>query len=281
MSPSGSLLRLSLVLATLTTPMAAQIEFPAPSPHGVVEQRVGITDLTIDYSRPSMKGREIFGGLVPYGDVWRTGANAPTKLTLSTAATVGGHSLEAGTYALFTIPGEDEWTIILSDQTEIWGSMGYDQSKDVARFSVPSESLAKPVESFTVGVDALRDESAEIYLAWDTTRVAIPLTVDTVGPVLAQLSEVMAGDGEKKPWHQAAAFYLEHDQDLSQALEWAEAAVDANPNAYWSMHLKARILAELGRKDAAKETAKASRDLAEKSGNPDYVRLNEKLIAEL
>lgn len=282
MFPVSTSLRLFAFGCLVTAAAAvAQVSFPAPSPHSTLKQRVGITDLEVIYSRPSMRGREIYGGLVPYGAVWRTGANQPTTLTLDTAATIGGKPVGAGTYALFTIPGGDEWTIILSNQTDIWGAMGYDAAKDVVRFAVSPQPLAEEVETFTIGIGDLRDESAKLFLDWEHTRVAIPIEVDTVGPVLAQLETVMRGEGGTKPWHQAAAFYFDHGQDLGQALEWIDAAVAENPKAYWSLYLKARILAKLGKPDAARETAAASRAIAEESGNPDYVRLNDELVAGL
>jgi hypothetical protein len=259
----------------------AQVEFPAASPAATLKQRVGLTDFEITYSRPSVRGREIFGGLVPFGEVWRTGANAPSKLTLSTPARFGGAEVPAGTFALFSIPGKDSWTVIVSRQTEVWGAMGYDSAQDVARIKIAPERLDAPVESFMFGFDDLREESATLFLAWHDTRISIPLEVESTPIVMARIDEVMASDAERKPWHQAAAYYYDHEADPAKALAWSTRAVEANPQAYWSMHLRAKILARLGEEQLAAEAARASLESARAAGNSDYVRLNEDLLASL
>src|SRR5690606_6138336 len=145
-------LRSLAALAALAFAAAAraQIDFPAASPRAVVKQTVGLTEIEIDYSRPSAKGREIFGGIVPYGEVWRAGANAPTTIELSEDAKLGGENIPAGKYALYAIPGEDKWTIIVYGSTELWGSYGYDSANDVARFDVEPQSLGRHVETLTI-----------------------------------------------------------------------------------------------------------------------------------
>ncbi len=267
----------------LSAPSAAfsQLEFPAASPLTTLQQRVGLTDIELTYSRPSMKEREVFGELVPYGEVWRTGANAPTKMTFSTPVVLEGTEVPAGTYALFTIPGEHEWTIILSGQTDLWGAMGYDPAQDVARFEVPVLVLEQPVETFTIGFDALRDESALLYLDWATTRAAIDLEVEYVDDLAKDIAEFMASEAERKPYLQAARFYMDHGFDTEKALDWVQSALEQNPNAYWARYLEAQVLAKLGRTSEALEAARASMAGAAEQGNPDYVKLNEDLIASL
>lgn len=161
-----------LSLAVLAS---AQPNKPAPSPHQTVTQVVGTTAVTVDFSRPGVKGREIFGGLVPFGTVWRTGANASTKVKLAGDAVIGGLEVPAGEYALYTIPGEQEWTIILSKDTGLWGSGGYDEANDLGRFVAAPAPLEDAVESFTIGFDTFLDYKATMFLAWDHTRVEFPI----------------------------------------------------------------------------------------------------------
>lgn len=170
-------LTLAAACLSMTFAASAQNNGPAPSPHSVLTQVVGTTEVTIDYSRPSAKGRKVFGGIVPMGAVWRTGANKPTAITFSKDVVVGGKDVPAGSYALFTIPGENEWTIIIYSTTEGWGAFSYDQAKDFARFTAKPTKLGQMAESFAIGIDHLRDDSAIINLDWDHTRVSFPIEV--------------------------------------------------------------------------------------------------------
>lgn len=277
-------LSVGAILIASAMPIHAQINFPAASPAATVKQVVGLTNFEIEYSRPSVKGREIFGGLVPYGEVWRTGANAPTKITFSDSVELGGEKIPAGTYALYTIPTKDEWTVIVYGSTEGWGSIGYDQSKDVARVKAKPTKLDHAVESFTIGIDALRNDSAVLYLDWDHTRVAVPIKVPTNERVMSQIDSL-----KDKPEFQnpntlfgAASYYHESGYNLPQALAWVTAAVEKNENpAFWMYARKARIEVDLGKKDAAMASAKTTLDLATKAGNGDYQKIARDIIASL
>lgn len=266
------------------TAPAPKIDFPAASPGATLKQRVGLTDVEISYSRPSAKGRKIFGGLVPYGQVWRTGANSATKLTFSTAVKLNGTEVPAGTYELFTIPGAAEWTVIVHKNMSQWGAYAYDQKNDVARIKAAPVAAPSPVETFSIGLSDLRDESATLYLTWENTLVPVKLEVDFVSKIVPQIEAVMASDAAKKPYLQAAIFYLDHDLDLKKAAGWFDAAIAAQPDAFYVFYHQARLLAKQGNKDAALVAARHSIELATKAGGVaagEYTRLNEALIASL
>lgn len=270
----------ALFLAAGLSAQAPKLEFPAPSPAASVKQRVGITDIELSYNRPSMKGRKIFGGLVPYGEVWRTGANTATKLTFSTDVKLGGANVPAGSYALYTIPGADEWTVILNKVTGQWGAYQYDAANDLVRIKAQPVALANPVETFGIGFADLRDNSATMYLTWEKVRVPVKLEIDTVGLILPRLQAAMAGEG-KKPYFSAAMFYYDNNLDLKQALEWMNAAVAEQPDAMWMVYRKGLILAKLGDKAGAIAAAKQSMEMAQKAQGgikDEYIRLSQALI---
>lgn len=258
---------------------APKVEFPAPSPAGTLKQRVGLTDIEVAYSRPGMKGRQIFGSLVPFGTVWRTGANAATKITFSTPVKLNGAEVPAGSYALYTIPGEDEWTIILNKGVGKSGTQ-YDEKEDVVRFKATPAQLAEQVESFLIQFDQIRDESAVLYLIWDHTLVPIKVELDLTSKLVPQIEAVMASDAKQKPYYQAAMFYYDHGLDLAKASKWVDAAI-AQRDAHYIEYLKARILAKLGDKDGAIAAAKRSTELAIKAKDTGYVKMNEDLISSL
>lgn len=286
--PVLALLAAGSVLATglfAQTPAAPKLEFPAPSPAATLKQRVGITDITVEYSRPSMRGRKIFGGLEPYGAVWRTGANSATKVTFSTELKFGGKPVPAGTYALYSIPGETEWTVILNSAPG-WGSYGYDSAKDVARVTVKPIRLPNAMETMAIGFSNLRPNGATMYIAWENTRVPVELEMDIVGTLVPKIEEVMASDAKEKPYFDAAMFYYENNLDLNKAAAWVDAGLAANPNAFWMIYRKGLILAKKGDKAGAAAAAQKSKELALASKQPqslkdEYVRLNDALLASV
>lgn len=284
--PSTLVLAVSLASAsaTLAQSAAPQLQFPAASPAATVKQRVGITDIEITYARPSKKGREIFGGLVPWNQVWRTGANNAPKITFSTDVTLNGHKVPAGTYELFTIPGQNEWTVIVHKNMSQWGSYNYDAANDVLRFQAKPAATEKTVETFAIGFNDLRDESATLYFAWDKVRVPVQVTVDVKGTLIPQIEAAMAAEGGRKPYFQAAMFYFDHNIDLKKAGEWMDAALAQRDDMFWGHYHRARLHAATGNKDAARASAAKSIEIARKAGGPvadEYVRLNEALVASL
>jgi hypothetical protein len=247
---------------------------------------VGLTDIEIVYSRPGLKGRKVFGGLEPYGVVWRTGANNPTKITFSTAAKIGGKDVPAGSYGLYSIPGETEWTVIINRIGEKdWGAYSYQEANDVARVKVKPVALAQPVETFTIDFNDIKTESATLNLIWEKTRVPVKVEVDVVGKLRPELEAVMAGNAEKKPYFNAAMFYYENGGDLKKALEWMEAGLKEQPAAFYMVYRKGLILAKMGNKAGALAAAKASKEAAARDNRTslrdEYIRLNDMLIASL
>lgn len=260
---------------------APAVQFPKASPPALVREQVGLTTVEVAYSRPGAKGRKVFGGLIPYGEVWRTGANEATKITFSTDVTFGGEPVPAGTYALFTIPGESEWTVILNSDTEQWGSYGHQAEKDVAAVTAAVTALAQPVETFAISLRDLRGSTATLTLDWEKTRVSVPLETNLVEVLVPQIEAAMAGDGEPKPYFQAAMFYYEHDVDLTKAIEWMDQALAAQPDAVWMVYRRGLILAALGETEAAIEAAHRTVELAGQQPGElgaEYKRLGEALL---
>ncbi|WP_438480146.1 DUF2911 domain-containing protein [Oleiharenicola lentus] len=266
-------------------PAAPKLEFPQASPAGTIKQRVGITDIEVNYSRPSMKGRTIFGGLEAWGKVWRTGANSATKITFSTPVKFGGSDVPAGSYALFTIPEKTEWTVILNKVTGQWGAYTYDEKNDVVRVKAKPVALPLPIETFTITFNHLKDSSALLELAWEKTLVPVKIEVDVVTSLVPQIEAAMtAADVKPGTYVQAAMFYYENNLDLKKAASWMDAAIAAQPKAYYLVYRKALILEKLGDKAGATATAQASLKAAnEDTGaiKDEYVRLNETLLTRL
>jgi hypothetical protein len=277
---SSLVLASGLMFASGLSAQTPKVDFPSASPACTLKQHVGLTDIEIVYSRPGAKGRAIFGGLVPYGEVWRTGANASTKISFSTLVKLNGMEVPAGKYALYTIPGEKEWTVILSKDTSLSGASGYNPTNDLVRFKVTPVQLAEHIETFTIEFNNIRDDSATLNLAWEKTVVPIKLELELVSQLVPQIEAVMAAPGQKKPYYQAAMFYYDHGQDLQKASKWVDAAI-AEREAHYIVYLKARILAKLGDKEGAIAAAKRSTELAIKAKDTGYVKLNEDLISSL
>ena len=260
-----------------------KLEFPQASPPAIVKQRVGLTDIEIEYARPGVKGRKIFGELVPFGEVWRTGANTATKLTFSTDVKFGGQAVPAGAYALVTIPDKAEWTVVLNKVTGGWGAYAYDEKNDLVRVKVKPVALNDMVETMTIGVNEVRDATATLTIDWDKTRVPVHIETDVVATLLPQIKTAMAAEG-KKPYLQAAMFYYEHDQDLKQALVWVDEALKETPDAPWIAYRRGLILEKMGDKKGALAAAQQSLELAEKKGGAvgtEYKRLSSAMIARL
>jgi hypothetical protein len=260
----------------------AQIELPAPSPTATFSQKVGLTDVEIIYSRPGVKGRKIFGELVQYGEIWRTGANSATKITFSDPVKLGGMDLAAGSYALFTIPGEDEWVVIFNTKANQSGTGQYKEEEDALRLKIKPVKHGHIHETFTISIDDVRNTSASINLVWETTQVKIPLEVDIDERVMAAIDRAL--NVNPNDYYQAALYYRDSGRDLDQALEWMNKALAAreergNP-AFWMYRQKALLLADMKNYKDAVATATTSLELAKKAGNMDYVRMNEASITE-
>ncbi|MBT5902257.1 MAG: DUF2911 domain-containing protein [Opitutaceae bacterium] len=286
-SSAFRLVRLGLIAALAASPALAQnqINFPAPSPSATVKQTVGLTNIEINYSRPAAKGRQVFGGLVQYDQVWRTGANESTKITFDGPIEFGGVAVPAGTYAIYSVPGRDTWEVMLSSNAELFGSYGYSADADVARVTVNPTRLATPLESLAISFEAVVDDSARLNIAWANVQVSVEITADTQDVLVPQIKAVMAGDGDKKPYFPAAMYYYAKGIHLKQAAKWITTAAEQNPDAFWVSYRQGLVLAAAGDKAGAIRAAKAS--IAKASANDnrelreEYLRLNEALIASL
>lgn len=258
---------------------AQQFRTPAPSTNQTIKQELGIGSVELSYSRPNIKGRKVFGDLVPYGSVWRTGANAATTLTFSDEVAIGGTKVPAGKYGLLSIPAQGEWTLILTKQTDVTSPAAYKPEQDMLRVKAASRALASPVETFTMQFANVKPNGADLQIMWDNTAVSLPITMDVDTRVMAQIDNLMNKDS--RPYFQAAMYYMDSGKDINQALAWLDKAVAQNPDAFWIHHQRANALAKLGRKDDARQAANKSIELARKAQNGDYVRLNEKLLADM
>ena len=257
---------------------AQQIKTPAPSPTQTIKQDFGISSIELIYSRPGMKGRKIFGDLVPFGKVWRTGANSATRIKFSDDVTIGGQALKAGEYAVYTVPNENEWEIIINKGSANWGTE-YKMEDDLFRVKVKSASVDKPVENFTMQFANVKSNTIDLQIMWDKTSVSVPIVTDVDKKVMAQIDNAMNKDNH--PYFQAAMYYLESGKDLNTAVTWFDKAIEQNPKAFWVYHQKANALAKLGKKMDAKTSAQKSIELAKEAKNDDYVKLNEKLLETL
>jgi Protein of unknown function (DUF2911) len=257
----------------------AQLKTPAPSPTGKIIQTAGLTDITIEYSRPSAKGRKVFGGLVPFNELWRTGANASTKVTFSEDVVINDNALPKGTYALYTIPGEKEWTIIFHKNVEHWGIDGYKQEEDAFRTTVKAMKSNIPVETFTMNVDNIKSASCELSIAWENIAVAIPVSLGTDAKVTGDIKKIMEGPNAEQ-YYSAARYYSEENKDPKQALEWMNKAIEKGGEKFWWLRQKALILAKNNDFKGAIAAAERSIELAKKENNKDYVRMNEESIME-
>jgi tetratricopeptide (TPR) repeat protein len=266
-------LSLSAVLLSFRSFGAEEkVEFPQASQHAVLKQRVGLTDIEVDYSRPNKNGRAIFGGLVPFDKPWRTGANQPTKIKTSGAIKFGDKEVPAGEYVLYTIPGADQWTLVLSKNLKAQALADHKPEDEAARVTAkPMLALAAPAETFTIGFEDLRANSATFYLEWDKTRVPVKLTTGDVEKVMQGIEKtVKSGQSQDANFfYNAASFYFDQNKDLPQALKWVDQAIEKNSKAYFMQYKKAQILAKLGDKKEATAAAEKSIALLKESPNPD------------
>jgi hypothetical protein len=268
-----------LILLIAFNAEAQSLRTPAASTSQTVKQEFGLGTIELSYSRPNAKGRTIFGDLVPYGAVWRTGANSATTLTFSDEVILGGKKIPAGKYGLLSIPGASEWTIIISKQLDVTSPSAYKQDMDVVRFNVPTVSLPFPIETFMILFERIKSNELEMMIIWESTMVSIPVKTDIESKIMGQIDNLMNKDN--KPYFNAAMYYMDNNKDLNQAAAWLDKAAEQAPTAYWVWYQKARCLSLLGKKAEAKAASVKSLELAKAAKNPDYVTLNEKLQASL
>jgi tetratricopeptide (TPR) repeat protein len=255
----------------LVPPMQAQIDIPPLSPEGFVKQKVGFATVEVFYSRPSMGGRAIFGELVPFGEIWRTGANASTKISFSEEVTLANHKVPAGQYSLLTIPNEEEWTIILNKNLELQGTYGYEESDDLLRFNVKPLKSSYHLETFTIDIGELTWTSATIQLMWENTIVRFKLGTLADEQIVAQienrLKDPMVQVGNN--YYSSAIYYVHTHRDLDQALEWIDKAIEINGKHSWYIHKKAEVMAEKGDYRKAINLGQEAIQIAEEKSDND------------
>jgi len=275
----SKLITLLLLIGAFT--MQAQIQTPQPSPSAKVHQTIGLSEVSVDYSRPAVRGRTIFGDLVPYGKIWRTGANMRTKFTTDSDLTIDGKELKKGTYAILTVPNKESWDIVFYTEYQAGGAPAeLDDSKVALKVSAKVNAMEVSAENFTIAFGDLSDGvSGNMYIMWDKTIVWLKLETPTDAMAVASIEKAMAGPSAND-YFGAASYYRSSGKDLNKALEWASKAVEMNPDAFWISRQKSLIQADLGDKSGALATAKVSLAASEKAGNADYIKMNKESIAE-
>lgn len=271
-----------LTLTVLAFTVNAQINTPSASPTATLEQTVGLTDVTIVYSRPSMKDRAIFAkdGLVPFGQLWRTGANSATKVTFGDDVKLGGKDLKKGSYAILTKPAADAWEfMVYTYEKGSWSS--YKTQTPTATFTAKTMKSNRAMETFTIDINNARDESADIEFSWENTYVSVPLTVDADSKVMIDIENAMAGTTAGE-YYNAGSYYHKAGKDINKAYEWVHKSneMSAAKPKYWQLRREALILADMNRMGDAIKVATESKELAMKADNKDYVKMNEDSIAE-
>lgn len=275
--------KLTLLVCAILVSMAgqAQITTPQPSPAAKIWQTVGLTEVMVDYSRPSMRGRTIFGDLVPFGKLWRTGANAYTKISFDKDVQIAGQDVKAGTYSIFTKPNAANWEVFFYTDTQGGGvPSNWDESKIVATTTVPVMKMEMPVETFTITIDELTNSSAHLGILWENTYVAVPFTVGTDAEVTKNIDRVMSGPSAGD-YYAAAVYYADAGKDINKAKEWMDKAMSMTESPrYWQLRQQSLILAKAGDKKGAIAAAKKSLAGATEAGNMDYVKMNNDSLKE-
>ena len=270
---------LSNLLAFAFITVFAQVKMPAPSPTQIIKQDFGVGKIEVKYSRPSAKGRKVFGELVPYNKLWRTGANSATVIRFSEPVEINGKKIDSGSYALYSIPNVDYWDVILNKGISNSGVNGYTEADDVARFKIEAMRSNKKMEMFTMQFDNVKPESCDLNIIWEKTMITIPILSKVQEKLKVQIDAALLT--EKKPYWQAAQFYNEYEKNSAKALEYVTNGLTENPKAYWMWLYKAKIQQDLGDKAGARESSTKSLELATAEKNDDYVRMNQALLKKL
>ncbi|MFV0249125.1 MAG: DUF2911 domain-containing protein [Tenacibaculum sp.] len=276
-------LLLFFFVAILSTNINAQLKTPAPSPSSKLEQKVGLTDITIEYSRPSMKGRTIFGNLVPYDKLWRTGANINTKITFSDNVIIDGKELKKGTYAIYTKPNKNSWEVIFYDKSDNWGlPKKWNQEKVALTTTVKVYNMSEKIETFTISIDDITNNSAVLGFLWESSYTGVKFNTPTDKVVEDSIKKTMNGPSAND-YYASALYYMQENKNITQAKEWINKAVELtkeNPR-FWYLRQQSLILAKAGDKKGAIKAAQASLTHAEKAGNANYVKMNKEFLAKM
>lgn len=270
---------LLLSITACSVSFAQTLVTPQPSTTQTIKQNFGLSSIELSYSRPNAKERVIFGELVPFGKVWRTGANQASTLTFGDDVTIGNKKIAAGKYGLLSIPNKNNWILIITKQLDVTSPSAYKEENDLVRVDVKPMVGANKVETFSMQFTNVKSSSCELTLQWENTTVSLPISTDVDSKVMSQIDNIMTKDN--LPYFNAAMYYMESGKDLNKALSWFNKAVEQNPGAYYMYFQKASCLAKLGKKQEAITTATKSLALATAAKNPDYVKLNEDLLKTL
>jgi Protein of unknown function (DUF2911) len=265
-----------LIVCASQNSYAQMLKVPQLSSTQTIEQELGLGKITLTYSRPNLRGRKIFGNLLPYGTVWRTGANAATLIKFTDDVTIDGNKVPAGEYGLFSIPDKDEWIIILNKTAHQWGAYTYKQADDFLRFKVKNVSLANPIETMTMQFNNVDQTKCELELKWENVSFSFHISTDVDSKVMANIDDVMNKD--KRPYFEAAMYYYENNKDMSRALEWIRTAEKSETNSPFYKLWEARILLKMGDKAAALITAQEGVKLAHAQNDKEYEQLNQGVV---
>lgn len=270
---------LLIAVAVSSVSIAQTLVTPQPSTTQTIKQNFGLSSIELSYSRPNVKGRTVMGDLVPFGKVWRTGANGATTLAFGDEVMIGGQKIAPGKYGLLSIPGKDNWTLIITKQLDVTSPAAYKEDMDVVRVNAKPMPVQDKLETFTMQFADVKPNSCELHLMWENTAVALPITTDIDSKIMAQIDNVMNKDN--LPYFGAAMYYMDNEKDLNQALIWFTKATQQNPKAYFIHYQRANCLVKLGKKSEAIDAATTSLKLAKEANNADYVKLNEDLLKKL
>ena len=267
-----------LCIATLS--YSQPLITPQLSPTQTLKQNFALSSIELSYSRPSVKGRKVFETEVaPYGKVWRTGANTATTLTFAEEVQIGGTKIPAGKYGLLSIPNRDEWTLIITKQTDVTSAGAYKQESDVVRYTAKPVKLNQPVETFTIQFANITAGTTDLQIMWENTMVSLPIVAETDKKIMAQIDNTLNKDS--RPYMASAMYYVDNNKDLNQAVAWFDKAIEQNPKSFNAYYQKANALAKLGKKEEARKAANKSLELAKEAKNDNSVKLNEKFLADL
>jgi len=270
----------SLLFVAISGLKAQTIKTPAPSPLQTLKQAFALSEISIEYSRPSAKGRTVFGDLVPYDKIWRTGANQATKITFGEEVKIGGSTLAAGTYALYSMPGKTTWNIMFYKDLKLGGDVAnYKKEDEVLNITVPSKRMADTTETFTINIDNITANKAHVVISWENTKVSFAVEASIDAAIMTSIDNAINKDN--KPYYQAATYYYENGKDLNQALTWVNKAVEQYPKAYWVMMLKSKIEYKLNDTTAAIASANKVVSMATEGKNADYVKMGQEMIAKI
>lgn len=262
--------------------ISGQIKTPQPSPTATITQKVGVSNISVEYSRPGAKGREIFGGLVSYGKMWRTGANKATKITFNENCVFGGAKVKKGSYSLFTIPGEKEWKVVLNKNTELWGVGEYDEENQVCSIVAKAINTKDFTESFTIDFGTFQSFSAIMSLKWANTKIDIKIESLEAKKLEKQYLELLTKGPSANDYYNGAKFFADNTSEYEMALEWINTAIKKRPDAFWMQFHKARILKKMGNNKESILVAEGVIELArEKKDDYGYIKRSEDLIKSI